>query len=79
MLAAGESDLALGPVSELVGQPGIEFVAQLPNEVQLVQVFTAAIVQGSTQVDDAKRLISFMSSSAASAAMKRAGMEQVTR
>lgn len=79
MLAAGESDLALGPVSELVGQPGIEYVAQLPNEVQLVQVFTAAIVQGSAQVDDAKRLISFMSSSAAAAALKRAGMEQATR
>lgn len=77
MLAAGESDIALGPVSELVGQPGVDYVGPLPQEVQLVQVFTAAIVQGSSQVEDAKRLIAFMSSSDAAAAVKKAGMEQV--
>jgi molybdate transport system substrate-binding protein len=77
MLAAGESSLALGPVSELVGQPGIDYVGPLPQEVQLVQEFTAAIVQGSPQVDEAKRLIAFMSSREAAAAVKKAGMEQV--
>jgi molybdate transport system substrate-binding protein len=77
MLAAGESEIALGPVSELVGLPGIEFVGRLPQEVQLVQEFTAAIVQGSTRMEEAKRLIAFMSSSEAAEAIERAGMEQV--
>ena len=40
MLAAGESDIALGPVSELVNLPGVEFVGPFPAELQLVQVFT---------------------------------------
>ncbi len=77
MLAAGESDIALGPVSELVNQPGVEFVGPFPAELQLVQVFTAAIVKGSNDVEDANRLIAFLSSARASAAIKRSGMEPV--
>lgn len=77
MLAAGESDVALGPVSELVGQPGVDYVGPLPQEVQLVQEFTAAVVQGSSQEQDARRLIAFMSSGEAAAALERAGMEPV--
>ena len=75
MLAAGESDIALGPVSELVNLPGVEFVGPFPAELQLVQVFTAAIVKGSNDVEDAKRLIAFLYSARATAAIKRAGME----
>ena len=77
MLAAGESDIALGPVSELVGQPGVDYVGPLPQEVQLVQEFKAAVVQGSTQAEDAKRLIAFMSSNEAAAAIRKSGMEPV--
>ena len=47
LLASGGSDLALGPVSELVNQPNVELVGPLPDDVQLVQVFTAAIVNAS--------------------------------
>lgn len=76
MLAAGESDLALGPVSELVNMPGVDYVGLLPKEAQLVQEFTAAIVKGSTQSEDAKRLITFLASSGNSAAaIRKAGME----
>jgi molybdate transport system substrate-binding protein len=79
MLAAGESDMALGPVSELVHVPGVDFVGALPNEFQLVQEFTAAIVKGSDQVEDAKRLIAFLSSSKAAAAIRKAGMEPMNQ
>ena len=75
MLAAGESDVALGPVSELVNLPGVDFVGALPDNFQLVQEFTAAIVKGSSQVAEAKRLIVFLSSDQAAAAIKKAGMQ----
>jgi molybdate transport system substrate-binding protein len=75
MVASGEADIALAPVSELVNLPGVEFVSPLPNDVQLVQEFTAAIVNGSNQVEDAKRLIAFLSSSQAAAAIRKIGME----
>lgn len=75
MLAAGDADLALGPVSELVGQPGIDLVAPLPDAVQLVQIFTAAIVKTSRRVPEAETLIAFLSSDRTEAAIRRFGME----
>jgi molybdate transport system substrate-binding protein len=78
-LAAGEADLALGPVSELINQPGIELVGALPTEVQLLQVFSAAIVGGSGQMEQARQLVAFLASERAHAAIAAAGMEPVDR
>jgi molybdate transport system substrate-binding protein len=77
MLASGEADLALGPVSELLNQPGVAVVGSLPDQVQLVQVFTAAIVRNSRHSEQAKRLIQFLTSDRATAAIKSSGMEPV--
>ncbi|WP_238298169.1 substrate-binding domain-containing protein [Methylobacterium soli] len=74
MLAAGGSDLALGPVSELVNQPNVELVGPLPEEVQLVQVFTAAIVDTARHRDEAERLTAFLASDRTLAAIRKAGM-----
>jgi molybdate transport system substrate-binding protein len=74
-LAAGEADLAIGPVSELVHQPGIELIGALPDEVQLVQTFTAAITRTAHHPEQAKRLIGFLASDQALAAIKNAGMQ----
>ncbi len=60
LLAAGEADLALGPVSELVDQAGIEPAGVLPDEVQLIQMFVAAIVNTSRRPEQARRLIEFL-------------------
>ena len=76
-LAAGEADLAVGPVSEQVGQPGIELAGSLPDEVQLVQVFTAAIVKMAHHPEQAKKLIDFLASDQTTAAIKNSGMQQV--
>jgi molybdate transport system substrate-binding protein len=77
LLAAGEADLALGPVSELVDQAGIEPAGVLPDEVQLIQMFTAAIVNTSRRQELAKRLIEFLGSDQAAAAIRNSGMEPV--
>jgi molybdate transport system substrate-binding protein len=76
-VAAGEADLAIGPISEQVGQPGIELAGALPDEVQLVQTFTAAITSKSQNSEQAKRLIAFLASDKATAAIKSAGMQPV--
>ncbi len=75
LLAAGEADLALGPVSELVDQAGVEPAGALPDEVQLIQMFTAAIVNTSRNADQARRLIDFLTSDQAAAAIRTSGME----
>jgi molybdate transport system substrate-binding protein len=77
LLAAGEAELALGPVSELVDQAGIEPVGALPDEVQLIQMFVAAIVNTSRRQEQAKRLIEYLISDQAAAAIRNSGMEPV--
>jgi molybdate transport system substrate-binding protein len=77
LLAAGEADLALGPVSELVDQAGIEPAGVLPDDVQLIQMFTAAIINTSRHQGQAKRLIEHLRSDQAAAAIKASGMEPV--
>jgi molybdate transport system substrate-binding protein len=74
LVATGDADLAIQPVSELLHVPGIDFVDTIPADVQYVSVFAAAVVAGSPETDAAKRLIAFLSSENATAAIKRSGM-----
>jgi molybdate transport system substrate-binding protein len=75
MVAAGEAKLALLPVSEILGAPGIELVGAIPEEIQLNQTFSAAVVAGSRQLGAAKQLIAFLASERAAAAIRQTGME----
>ncbi|WP_456753477.1 substrate-binding domain-containing protein [Bradyrhizobium sp. USDA 4461] len=76
-LRAGRANCSIGPTSELVQESGIELVGLLPADLQLVQTFTAAIVNDAKAPEAAKRLIDFLSSDSDRllAAIKRAGME----
>jgi molybdate transport system substrate-binding protein len=71
----GDAELAVQPVSELIPVSGVDYVGTIPGEIQKVNVYAAAVVYGSGQADAAKRLIAFLSSRAAVAAMKKNGME----
>ena len=77
MLAAGEADLVIGPVSEIISQGGIELVGPLPKDVQLAQIFTASMVKTSHNPDAAKKLIEFLVSDRTTAAIKKSGMEPI--
>ena len=75
MVASGEADIAVMPVSEIVHAQGVEFAGVIAEAIQLHQVFAAAIVAGSKEVEGAKRLIAFLVSDHAAAAIKSGGME----
>jgi molybdate transport system substrate-binding protein len=75
MVAAGDADIVLAPVSELVNVAGIAFAGRLPDEVQLLQIFAAAIVARSDRREQAKRLIEFLASGQAAPAIEKSGME----
>lgn len=75
MVAAGAADLAVMPVSEILHAAGVDFAGSLPSEIQFVQVFSAAVVVGSEQVEGAKQLIEFFGSARACAAIRQSGME----
>jgi molybdate transport system substrate-binding protein len=73
-LAAGEADIALGPVSELVAIPGITVVGPLPDAVQLVQTFSAALLRRARHVAAARQLTAFLASDRTTAAIRSTGM-----
>ena len=75
MVAAGDADLAVMPVSEIVHAAGVDFAGTIPPEMQLVQVFSAAVVAGSREIEGSKRLIEFLASARASEAIRNSGMD----
>jgi molybdate transport system substrate-binding protein len=76
-VASGEVEIAIRPVSELVNVPGIDFVGPVPEELQYLSIFSAAVVAGSKQVDAGHRLIHFLGSEEAEATIRTSGMDPV--
>ena len=75
MVAAGEADVAVLPVSEILHASGVDFVGVIAEEIQLHQPFAAAIVAGAKEAEAGKRLIAFLTSQRAAPAIKAGGME----
>ena len=77
MVAAGDADLAVMPVSEIVHAAGVDFAGNLAPEIQFDQTFSAAVVAGSGDIEASKRLIEFLASARASEAIRKSGMEPI--
>ena len=75
MVAAGEADLGLLPVSEILNASGVDFAGVIAEEIQLHQIFASAVVAGSKQMEAGKRLIAFLASADAATTIRRFGME----
>jgi molybdate transport system substrate-binding protein len=75
LIAAGGADVGVLPVSEIVPAAGVDFAGKIAAEIQFVQVFSAAVVAGSEQIEGAKRLIEFLASARAAEAITNSGME----
>src|SRR5438876_5047151 len=77
LLAAGEVDLAVQQIGELISAPGVELLAPLPADLQSVTTFAAAIPLSASQPDAATALIRYLQSSAAMAVIKAKGLEPI--
>jgi molybdate transport system substrate-binding protein len=75
MVATRDADLAVIPVGEILHAAGVDFAGCLPLEIQFVQVFSAAVVAGSLEIENAKRLIEFFALVRAAEAIRKSGME----
>lgn len=75
LVAAGGADLAILPVSEIVHAAGVDFAGRIAAEIQFVQVFSAAVVAGSGNIEASRRMIEFLASARASEAIRNSGME----
>jgi molybdate transport system substrate-binding protein len=75
LVADGSAGIAVMPISEILTAKGVDYAGSLAPEIQFPQVFAAAVVTGSSQADNAKKLIAFLSSPQAAAAIIKSGME----
>jgi molybdate transport system substrate-binding protein len=77
MVADGAAGVAVLPISEILTAKGVDYAGSLAPDIQFLQVFSAAIVAGSGEVDNARRLIAFLTSPRAAEAIKKSGMEPI--
>jgi molybdate transport system substrate-binding protein len=75
-VAAGEAEMIVLPVSEILPYPGVDFVGPIPDELQFVQVFAAAVIKGAKDPEAAQRLIAFLASDKATPAVEKTGMKR---
>jgi molybdate transport system substrate-binding protein len=74
-VACGDVELGFQQLSELMHVPGIDVIGQLPPEIQVTTVFSAAVCTASNCPAAAEAFLSFLASREADAAKRRHGME----
>jgi len=75
LVANGEAELAIGQVQELLSVPGVELAGPLPSDLQLIFVFSAAILTKATERSAGEVFLEFLRTPAAAAAIKGTGLE----
>ena len=78
LVARGEAEIGFQQISELLPEPGIDYVGPLPPEVQRVTVFSAGIAVGAKKPQEARALIKFLASENAIGVIKKTGLEPLT-
>jgi molybdate transport system substrate-binding protein len=73
-VAAGEVELGMIVIPNILSVPGAQLAGPLPEEVQSYIVFTAAVAANSTNQEAARDLVAFLRSPAAIATIKANGM-----
>ena len=75
LVAAGQVELGLQQLSELMHQDGIAVLGPLPPAIQLVTIFSAGVAATSVQPEAVRALLGFLASPAAAEAKRQQGME----
>jgi len=74
VVARGDAELGFQQVSELVHIRGIEYLGELPAEIQNITVFTAAIPSTAANPDGGKALANFLTQPGTAPAKKKHGL-----
>ena len=75
LLVSGEADLAVQQISELKLVGGVEVVGPIPRELQSPAVFSAGRLAASDKPALSDRLLKFLASPEAAAALRESGLE----
>ena len=73
-VAAGEAEIGVQQVAELLPVPGIDFIGPLPGNLQKIIVYAAAVPVKAKEPEAATALMKFLTSDAAVPVIKQKGM-----
>jgi molybdate transport system substrate-binding protein len=79
VVARGDAEIGFQQVSELLPIPGLDYVGPLPSEAQEITVFSAGVATAAKNPQAARELIQFLASPAVVPAIRKVGLEPVTR
>ncbi|HEY4355251.1 MAG TPA: substrate-binding domain-containing protein [Acidobacteriaceae bacterium] len=77
VVARGEAEIGFQQMSELKPVSGITIVGRIPEEVQLVTVFSAGVAARSTDKEAARGLIQYLASPSACPTIEAAALEPI--
>jgi molybdate transport system substrate-binding protein len=75
VVAKGEADIGLQQIAEILSVPGLELVGALPDALQHVTVFSAAVAATAIDVAAARRVVEYLASPETAAIIRAKGME----
>ncbi len=75
LVASGQATLGFQQLSELIGQPGIAVLGELPPGAHFVTTFSGALCRTGTQPDAARELLAYLAASHTAATKQRHGMQ----
>jgi molybdate transport system substrate-binding protein len=79
LVARGDAEIGFQQVSELLPERGIDYVGELPADVQRVTVFAAGIAAGARRPALARALIDFFASEQAAPVIRKTGLEPIVQ
>lgn len=79
VIVAGEADLAVQMVSELLSVPGAELVGPLPTEINQVSVVSAGILTGASESEAATSFVAHLTTPSAARVMRTKGLTPLTQ
>lgn len=74
LIRNGEAEIGFQQVSELIHEPGIDFLGPVPNDVQRITTFSSGIPPGAKEKDAAKALQTFLTAPARADTLKKHGL-----
>lgn len=74
VVARGDAEIGFQQVSELLPIAGIDYVGELPDEVNQIVAFSAGVVVGAKDPDTAREFIRFLASPEAAQTIARTGL-----
>ena len=77
LVAAGEAEIGVNQIQELIPLEGIDVVGPFPSDLQINLVLAAALMSGAKQSDTARALLAFLQTPQSTAVIRAKGMEPV--